>query len=422
MERASSSPGRGVARRTIQMLLLTIAVSGANYARMAVGPLQETMRFALALSDNQIALLQGLALALPVVLAAIPIGFVIDRYSRVRLLFILAALTIVGSVLTALASNFFVLFAARCLIGLTATATLTAAASLLADLYAPAQRGRANMVMMIGQTGGGSAVFALGGALLVMFGSGPNGWRWTMFWLTVPLLPITLSMLAMREPRRTGVAVENSSARGALGELWRYRATIAPLIAGGAMVAIADGAAIIWAAPALSRGFGLTPDRIGAIVAMVLSVSGLFGPVAGGTLADFCQRTGGPRRTMLVVSALALLSVPAGFFAVMPNVSFTSFFLVMLITIGNMIGVMFITLFTVVIPNELRGLCLSLTSAIGTTFGLAVAPVSVSLLAGAIGGSAMIGRSLAVVCAVTCLLGAGTFAIGRRYCPRTVTR
>jgi len=126
----------------LQILLLTVAVLAANYARTAVGPLQEAIRISLTLSDNQIALLQGPALGLPVVMGAIPLGLVIDRSSRVQLLFILAVLGMVASVLTALASNFATLLLARGLIGLAAAATLTAAFSLLADFYAPDQRGR----------------------------------------------------------------------------------------------------------------------------------------------------------------------------------------------------------------------------------------------------------------------------------------
>src|SRR5438552_1268855 len=128
----SASPS-ALPGRAFQMLLLTVAVLAATYARTALGPLQETMRIALSLSDNQIALLQGPAMALPVVIAAIPLGLVIDRHSRVRFLLILAVLDVVGGLCTALASNFQLLVAARCLIGLTLIATLTAAYSLLSD-------------------------------------------------------------------------------------------------------------------------------------------------------------------------------------------------------------------------------------------------------------------------------------------------
>lgn len=395
------------------MLLLALAVLAGTYARTAIGPLQEAMRIALSLSDNQIALLQGPAVALPVVMGAVPLGIIIDRYSRVRLLFILAVLSLVGSLITALASGFALLFVARCLTGLTMIATLTAAYSLVADLYEPDQRGRTTMALVVSQMGGNAAAFALGGALLAMSGSGPDGWRWAMMWLVGPLVPVVLLMLVMREPVRTGQVIEKPSTRDAWTQLWAYRAVIAPLAVGIVMAEIAFGAAYVWAAPALSRSFDLPPERVGAIMAFGLMLSGLLGPIAGGTLADVCQRVGGPARTVSVLSALALMSVPAGLFAFAPGVTSASVLFVTFIVILLAAIVMGTTLFTVVIPNELRGLCMAMMFAANTLFGVGLAPMTVSLLSGATGGPATIGKALAWVGVTTGVLGAVSFALAR---------
>ena len=407
------------ADRGRQFLLLTVAVTAAFYARTAVGPLQEAIRFSLSLSDNQMALLQGPALALPIVMAAIPLGLLIDRYSRVRLLLIFAVLDLIGGLLTALASDFALLFAARCLVGLTATATGTTAFSLLADLYLPAQRGRASTVVVIGQFGGMSAAFALGGALLTLSDTGPEGWRWALRWLTVPLAPVIFILLAMREPKRADIAVKNPSVREALVELWRYRAVVSPLVAGVVLIEMVLGAALTWAAPAFSRSFALPSDRVGAIMATGLMVSGILGPIAGGTLADVGQRTGGPRRTMGVLCGLSLLAVPAGLFAFASQIAAASVLLVLFMTIVSAVAVMGTVLFTIVIPNEVRGLCMAILFAACLLFGLGMAPVSVSLLSGFMGGPAMIGKALALAGMVASIFAAIFFALGRRSCPHT---
>jgi MFS family permease len=400
-------------RRGLQLLLLTIAAWAGAYARTAVGPLQETIRIALGLSDNQVALLQGPALSVPLVISAIPLGVLIDRCSRVRLLFVFTTLNVLGSLLTAWASSFVLLFAARCLIGLTALAVNPVALSLIADLYGPAQRGRATMVMAVGQFAGMSAAFALGGELLAMSRSGPDGWRWAMFWLTGPILPAVVLTLPMREPPRTGLVSENPSAREAWPHLWRHRAVITPVLAGIVMAEIAIGAVLVWAAPALARSFALPPNRIGTIMATGLMVSGILGPMAGGTLADLCQRAGGPRRTMSVLSGLAILSIPAGLFAVMPGVASASALLVVFMMIVGAIAVMGTVLFTIVVPNELRGLCMAMLAA-ACVLVVGLAPMVVSLLSGAIGGPTMIGKALALVGVTTSGLAAVTFALGRR--------
>lgn len=404
----SSAPvpaGRGV-----QLLLLTVVASAGIFARTTVGPLQESMRIALSLSDNQMALLQGPALVLPLLMATIPLGLAVDRYSRVRLLFIATALNMVATITAALASSFPILFAARSLVGLAAPATAIAAYSLLADLYGEAQRGRATMVVTIGQVGGTSAAFALGGALLGMYGSAPDGWRLAMLWMGGLLAPVVVLTLVIREPPRLGRAIENPSVSEIWPELWRHRSVVATLVAGMAMVNLADGAAMVWAAPTLSRNFGLPPDHVGAIMAMILLASGILGPIIGGPLADLCQRTGGPRRPFFVLSGLALLSAPAGLFGVMSGVASASVALGMFLTIGIATWVMVIAFTIVMIPNELRGLCMTLQFAVGALFGFGLAPVMVSLLSGAIGGPAMIGNALALVCVPITVLGAALFA------------
>ena len=111
---------------------------------------------------------------------------------------------------------------------------------------------------------------------------------------------------------------------------------------------------LTWAAPALSRTLGLEPHRVGAIMATALMVSGLAGPVAGGSFADLCQRGGKPYRSMHVLCVLALLGLPASVFAILPGVQCESALLIVFITLVSATVAMGMTLFTVVIPNELE--------------------------------------------------------------------
>jgi len=406
------------ATRGFQFALLTVAAAAAAYAATAVNPLQEAMRASQALSDNQIAILQGPALASALVTAAVPLGLLVDRYSRARLLLAFALLDLVGTLFTALAPNFFTLILARCLIGLTATATTVTAFSLLADLYAPAHRGRASMVVVIGQFAGTAAAFALGGVLLTASGSAPDSWRWALVWLAAPLLLVALSMLAMREPARSGLEIKNPSARETFRELWRFRTVIAPLLAGLVMAEVAFRAVLVWAAPTFSRSFSLAPDRVGALMSSVVLVSGVLGSVAGGTLADYGERIGGPRRTMSILSILTLLSAPAAVFAVMPGVVSAGALFFVFMTVVGAILVVAVALLTVVVPNELRGLCMAVSAAANVLLGIGLAPVTVSLLSGLLGGPARIGTALSLTCVVTCLFGAGLFTCGVRHFPR----
>ncbi len=412
----SSTPEVVLAHRGWQLMLITLAAAAGLYARTALSPLQEAMRVGLTLSDNQMAVLQGVALALPVVLITLPLGALVDRCSRVRLLWVFSLLGFAGSVLTALASGFGALFFARCLTGVTAPATWIAASSLIGDLYAPAQRGRSTMVVAIGQFAGMAAAFGLGGELLTVLGATPGGWRRTMLWLASPIIPVIVALLAMREPPRTGVTLHNPAIRDSVRELWGFRKVIAPLFVGIVMLEIALGAVFTWTAPAFSRHYALTPDQIGGVMALALGVSGVLGPLLGGLIADYCQRTGGPRRTIAALCALVLLSTPAGLFATVPEVATAITLAIFFMTIVSAILVTGTTLFTIVVPNEVRGLCMAALTGASVLCGLGLSPLTVSLLSGALGGPAMIGQALAVNCLLAGLIGGVSFALGRRRC------
>jgi predicted MFS family arabinose efflux permease len=399
--------------RALQLLLLTSAAGAGIYTRTAVGPLQEAIRSALSLSDNQMALLQGPAMALPLMLGAVPLGLMVDRYSRSHLLLIATVLELAGTVATALSTSFMLLLAARCLVGLAAPTTAVTAYSLLADLYGASQRGRATMIVMLGQVGGSSVAFALGGTLLSSSSADADGWREALLLMATLLVPVVLLTSGLREPPRKDRATGGSTIRDAWPELRRYRVFIVALVTGMALVNLADGAVLVWAAPVLSRSFGLTPDRVGTTMAMALLVGGVAGPIGGGFLADKCQRSSGPRGTLTALSILALLSVPTGCFAAMSQVTQVSLLLAVFLLIGSAINVLVTAISIVVIPNELRGLCMALEFAAGALFGLGLAPLIVSTLAEAIGGEAGLGRALSIVCATTGVLGTAMFAYAR---------
>ena len=397
--------------------MIAVATGAVVYASSMLGPLQEAIRVDLHLSDNAIAALQGSALGVPMALGSIPLGLLVDRISRATLLRIVVVLALAASAVTALSSSLIMLFAARCIVGLAVATVLVASYALAADLYAPEQRGRATMIVALGENGGAPAAFALGGLLLTMMGAGPEAWRKALLSSTAMLVPVALLVLLLREPPRTGIVVSNPQVREVWPELWAYRGRIAPLLLARIMVWMGDGAVQIWAAPIFARTYGLTPQRIGGIIALGLLASATLGPALGGLLADFCQRRGGPRRTMIALSLVALISAPTALFAIMASSTVAGILLGVFLTLGYVIGVAAVPLGTIVVPGELRGLYIAITIAVSALFSVALAPLAVSSLSGALGGPAMIGEAMAIVGTVTSLLGSAVFAFGGRHFP-----
>ncbi len=415
IQSASTTLSWPVTGRNWQLLLLISVAIASALAVSAMSPLQEAIRVALGLSDNQIALLLGPAAAVPLTLGSIPLGLLIDRYSRVRLITVFSALTLLGSLLTALAPSFSLLVAARCLVGLVFPAISMASLSMVADLYTPEQRGRAYMLLSLGTVLGTPAAFVLAGKVIGVHGSEVEGWRWAMVWLSTLLLPVSLLSFAMREPARTGVIVKNPSVRTAFIELWRYRTVVIPLQVSLILVGIVDVAAMAWAMPALSRHFDVLPRVINPLIAAASLVSGIVGPIVGGALADACHRSGGARRGIAVLAGLALLSAPAGLFALTPGRVSSGVLLTLFMALGNAISLMGTAIATVVIPNELRALYIAVVSTIASLVCTGGAPLLVSMQATAMGGPMMIGRALTVTCVTISLLGAAVLVFARRY-------
>lgn len=402
------------AGRVFGLLLLSAATAAAFYARTALSPLQEAMCFDLGLTDNQIALLQGPAVVLPAVLITIPLALLIDRFSRARLLLTFAVLNVCGTLMVASADSWSMLLAGRLLITISVMTTWPTAWALLADLFPPSQRGRAASVMTIGTILGISGSFALGGVLLELQGNDPDGWRVALHWMNAPLVVVVLLLMTLREPPRTGIRAARPCLRDVWAEMWRSRSTVAAVMGGLLVVDIAVGAVVIWGAPALSRSYGMSPAEVGGTMAMVMLISGAAGPVLGGFIADFCQRRGGPALTMLALCGLALITIPAGLFPVMPLAIAGVVTLVVFKAINQAINVISSTLATVVLPNEIRGFTLVVMQAAVALVSGGIAPVTVSGLTGLLGGPSRLGESVAIVCAASALFAAIGFLAGRR--------
>lgn len=395
------------------MALLTLAAAAAAYSKSSLGPLQEAAKHSLGVSDHYIALLQGPALALPMVVAGLPLGFMADRYSRVRLLCTLSAASFAFTMLSALTASLAILFLARCLVGLAVFGTFPVAVSLIADLYEPAQRGRATMALTTGQFGGAAGVFVLGGRLLPTMDS----WRETLLWLSAPLLIVALLLLAMREPPRRGVQAQTGLMRTALTDLWRRRGGFLALTGGVVIVEIALGAVLTWSAPTFSRSFGLNSAEIGGVMGIVILCSGVAGAVLGGAAVDLSQRSGGARRSLATLTALAVLSVPTGLFPMTVGVVPAAILLALFIALVGAICVMGTVLITIFMPSHLHGMATAVLSIAGAIFGIGVAPLTVSVLSQWMGGESQVGEALSAVCIGASLVAVAIFSAGLRLVP-----
>lgn len=406
----------------VALSLLALAMAAGFGAMGSFSTVQESAKAELNLSDYALGLIQGVGAAVPLVLFSIPIGFLVDRYNRVRLLLSLGVIWTVGTLVTALAPGAALLFVGRMLTGIGTTGGLTAALSLGADFCTPVQRGRAMLVVSLGKIAGQAAGFALIGALFGFFlaygVAGLAPWRSAHIVLAglsfAALLP---AAVFLREPPRQEVA----SARTGIGivarELWSRRRLLAPLFLGQVSVVMADAAAGIWAAPVLSRSFGLRPDQFASWMGALMFAAGLGGAILGGVAADWGQGTG--RRGGILTGAVvaAAIGVPAALFPIAPGVPLFAVALGVLVLCGTITGLVTSVALTVLIPNELRGFCIGAFIAIAGLIGFGAAPMLVAAASDLMGGERHLGNALALVGAITSALSVMAFAIAMRRAP-----
>ena len=400
------------------LVLLTLAVASGKAMGTVFSPVQEAAKIALGLSDLQISLVQGVAASIPIAILSIPLGWLVDHRNRVRILICLGAVWTAGTLGTVVSHGFLALFLSRMLAGLGALCVLPAAISIAADLSAPERRGRAMVLLSLGNTAGAALAFAAGGGLLGWFsGTGARGIAGLAPWQEVHLVfglvsaILLLPLFALHDPPRLEIVQKTQAIGPALHGLWLRRGLLIPLFGGQVSVVMADVAAGIWGAPVLTRSYHLQPASFGAWFGLVILVAGIGGSVVGGFAADIGNKTRLRGGILLGAVIASGLSIPASCFSIMPGVPGFALMLGSLLFCGAITGLVTTTALAVLIPNEIRGICLGAFIVGGAVIGFGVAPTLVTLGSTFLGGESHLDVALAITGMITSLLAFIGFAI-----------
>lgn len=408
------------------LLVLAVAMAVGNILLGVFSAVQEQAKAELGFSDFQMSLLNGLAVSIPLSVFAIPVGLLVDRSVRVRLLFWTAVAWTTGTLLTAFAYSMPLLFVARMLGSVGANISTTIAISLAADLCLPEKRGRSLLLLTIGKYAGAGLAFALGGWLLGYFidGGGLIGlapWRSIHLVLGLASLLIVAMLAFLREPKRMETCVGPQAPLGdVFRELLSYWRFLVPLFIGQIGVLMADAAATVWAAPVLARSYGVTPQEFAGWMGAVIFGAGILGAIIGGFAADAGHRTG--KRGGILIAAIigSIIALPAVLFPLAPDTTLFAIALFVLLAGGTITGLVTATALAVLLPNELRGLSIGTFLAIGGLIAFGAAPTLVTLVSGWLGGEHQLPVALALVGGVVSTLGCIGFIIAYRTAPQPV--
>ena len=412
---------RPFARLLPALILFAFVVALGQQALAQFSLVQDSAKAAMGLSDEQLGLIQALGAAVPMLLLSIPIGILVDRTNRLRLTIILASVWTVGTIGTAFANDIWTLTLCRMAAGVGATGAVTAIISIAADLCAPAQRGRSMLILTVGKSAGIAAAIGIGGLVLKWLGAdglwGLPSWRALLVLLGLVSAATVVLLFFQREPeRREVLAGPGAPFRTVFGELWARRAFLVPLFVGQISVTMADASAGTFVAPILSRNYGIPPEAA-SWVGGVLFVTGLAGSVAGGMLADIGHRSGRRGGILYGAIAAAAVGIPAALFSVAPSVPLLGAGLGLLMFCGTITGLITAVAITVLLPNELRGLCIGAFLSLAGLIGFGLAPWLVTRLSVPLGGEKHLGEALAMISVVVSIASVFAFWLAARRAP-----
>ncbi len=399
----------GWAPGAVARLIMLCAVLGSAWAARSVfSPIQDLAKADLSLSDIQISLVQGAAMSIPAALLAITLGRMVDTRNRTHILIALAMLTMLGSIGTAFSSSFAELLTWRGFAGL---GMLEEAVifSLVADMFPPERRGRANIMIVVGEYGGSALGFALGGWLLPLAGymsPGEGDWQGVQLIFGIAGLVLALPLLRMREPTRHECAMVGIG----FGEGWcalrQLGGILWPLLIAQIAMTTANNAASLWAVPIFMRDFGLSPVQVGSLAALIMTIPPLVGAALGGVMVDRLRtRRGG---VILVAMVASVIAVPAALFPLGSGPVVSASMLSVLMMCHAAAGLSSSTLGVLAIPNELRGLWFGICGIPTALVSFAAAPTLVAWIGD--GRGATLATSLAIILLIASLIAVGGYA------------
>jgi hypothetical protein len=169
------------------------------------------------------------------------------------------------------------------------------------------------------------------------------------------------------------------SVHQAIGQLLTQRNVLIPLYVGMALLSMGDYGILSWAPSVLSRRFLLAPAYIGTVFGIVSGIGSVAGSLAGGAASDAAERRGGARTRLGILSAASLLGC-VGAVCLSRGSQTTVFAGLGIWMFASMLaGTAGIAAVIAALPNEVRGVGVSLVAFCNTLLGLGLGPTIVAV-------------------------------------------
>jgi MFS family permease len=301
------------------LAVLTAAQSCHQLDRNVLSVVVEPVRHEFHLSDGQVGLLSSLIYAIAFAIAALPIGYMVDRFSRRNMLAAILAIWSGMTALGGLTTSYLTLILVRIGVASAEAGGSPTAMSMLSDYFPPKERSTALGIWYASAGIGTGIIFLVGGFLAQNF-----GWRTVFFVAAIPGFIVALTMLlTVREPPRGTMELAAVKAATVLGdekaatvpEAFAYvlrRPSVLFTMGSIVLTAAMSSAYGLWAVSFLIRVHGLHLAKAAVMVSVAFAIFGtvipFFWGVLGDKMATARDGTSRPGRLALV-SAISMTGV-----------------------------------------------------------------------------------------------------------------
>ena len=392
-----------------------VAVLDSKILTMLVDPLRKELH----ITDVQISLLEGAAFSVCYLIVSIPIGLLVDQYSRKRLAIAGVLCWSIATAICGFTSDFRAMFLCRIFTGLGEAVLFPVTISTICDLAPPERRGLPLTFLLMGTSLGRGATVLIVGSILALAGasqliSTPWGSQiapWRAAFIICGALGFVVSALlaTIREPTRR-------LTRAQMSEPWDLRAKLAYIVKNArvllpfmlclSVISVGNFGLAAWGPSLLIRHFGLSAPEVGAYLGPALIGASCLGALLGGYLSDRASSWGGPRARILLIAVSGLGLLPGAFAVFAPNATIA----IVLITLST---ASFLTTAAAhstatqdLFPTPMRGTAASLVNTTVILVGSASGPLMIAVMTEHLfRDPAQVGYSMAAAIVPTVILG-----------------
>lgn len=310
------SPGRGWFAVGVLTLGYTVSFIDRTILSLLIDPIKAD----LLLSDTQIALLQGLAFGLFYTVMGMPLGWLVDRTSRRRVIGIGVTFWCLMTAACGLAQNFWHLFLARMGVGAGEACLSPAAISMIGDYFPPERRAFPISVYSMASAIGAGLALMVGGVVIDMVSRGPPvslpligivaPWQATFIIVGLAGLIVVLLLAFVSEPVRRDALIKEAPGEGLVGHLKRYPAFHLLHLGGMACYTMLIYGVLSWMPAFFMRTFAWTPGEVGMRYGLVVMIFGGAGLSFAGWLSSHLSRKGVEAASLKITGLSILLVTP----------------------------------------------------------------------------------------------------------------